>query len=267
MKEHKTAKRQGIDFDTMFEIADYIKSTPETNHSREFSDRDGFCPYTWKSTFESFQTGWPEGTEKAKAIQEQIEANIEGTETAQGLEWDVTGDFVDVGQFMEGVPEHFGVVTEIDRITETVEVVVNVSASCSVDQEVIVTRGAAIASLVDRLKTRFFVDLKIVWTVDYHNQYHCFTVNVDTKNLYSFDLLVFYLAHPGMLRRLCFSILERWHDEAYCPGYGHPCDYKAVKSNTIYFGKMYYNDPDYESPKAAAEKINQIIEDYSKGAE
>jgi hypothetical protein len=267
MKIHKTKELMGVEFDSMSEIVDYIADTPSGNHSRSYSDRPDFCPFTWHDSMSAFQTGWYEGTRRAVSIQEKIEASVEGTDTAQGLEWDVTGDFVDVGQFMEGVPEHFGLVTEIDRISETVEVVVNVSASCSVDQEVIITRGAAIASLVDRLKSRFFVDLKIVWTVRYEGRYHCFSVNVDTKNLYSFDLLVFYVAHPGMLRRLCFSMLEKLHGDAHCYGYGTPCDYEGVKANTIYFGKMYYNDSDYESPEAAAKKINQLIADYSNRAE
>src|SRR3989337_2262292 len=125
-------KNVKVVFDNVQNMIDYIKDTPEGNNSRK--TRPEFVKHSWDETLEMLQTGWGEGIK---------EVDIKASQTIDTLKqddkitynFDVTGEFIDIGLYVTGTPECFLQSESIQTDKPVKKIVVNLTASYKVDQE------------------------------------------------------------------------------------------------------------------------------------
>ena len=148
------------------------------------------------------------------------------------MRYDYSGDSVDIDRFLMGDPEHMMDYETVPsgRMGRVVRVLINGAASSSVTPEEIKRRGVLAVALVDVLsKLGVGVELWLESATEYDNKVHSQLIKVhSSEERLDIDNLMFSMAHPSMLRRVGFSILERttWAPAKQCAqhgaGYGQP---------------------------------------------
>lgn len=188
--------------------------------------------------------GWESGTAAILDMVKQIETKDDLIQ--RGYDWDVTGDFFDVGEVIQGTPECW-LTPAFEPAPRVISICVNVSQSASVKGKQIINRGAALLALIDRLQDtqEIIVDLTIYYGIGYINingwENGQGTLNimfpVGTSPL-PMQEVGFMLAHPSMIRRGCFSAAERVSGYNMPSGYGSVIDLPEEKQKeySLYLG-------------------------------
>ena len=161
------------------------------------------------------RTGWPEGLERVQKMSARISDDLVKKLYIPEVRFDVTGDQLDVGRFVNGEPEDFMVLdmAEVEQQPKIIRIVISMFLSAGVSQEALFGKGAAICALVDALEkhgkrviidtvygltgTRRGADVTRTWI-----RIKEADAPVQLANL------VFVLAHTSMIRRLLFHTIE-----------------------------------------------------------
>ena len=138
-------------------------------------------------------------------------------EQGRELEYDVTGDFIDMGRHMEGIPESFGRLTQGNPRSRRVRIYVDTSNPGSLSSSSIVERSRRIVRLIDALEgTGVRCELAIIRSGQ-TSHIECIVKRYD-ESLVLEDVAV--ATHPDFQRRIMFRVSE-WSDTWYS-GYGAP---------------------------------------------
>lgn len=136
-------------------------------------------------------------------------------EAGNDVEYDVTGDFIDMGRYMEGIPEVMGSMHNGNARNRRVNILVNLNQVARMGHEAITHRGERVLRLVDALEAG---GVRTQLTGILSNE--CSHVEVKIKEhdepLTISDLAV--VLHPEFLRRIIFRINE--HSKTWGYGYG-----------------------------------------------
>ena len=165
------------------------------------------------------------------------------------VRFDVTGDYIDIGRFLEGDPECFGVAVNGNPSSLAVNVIYNINAVSYVTEEALNLKQSKILEVVDWFESRNVrcrilafassqcAHLEIV-VKDYQD-----AVNMN-------DLAV--VGHSDFLRRVLFLIDEQ--SDTWQSGYGNPRYFTQTMNNhykadpndglTIYVDDQSTNDLD-----------------------
>lgn len=136
-------------------------------------------------------------------------------EQGRDLEYDVTGDFIDMGRHVEGVPESFGSLHNGNPRSRRIRIIVNTNGSGSMSESLFRERGERIVRLVDSLeKTNVRVELSAISCNEC--LYSQCLVKGFNESLVLEDVAV--AMHPEFLRRVLFRINE--HSPTHESGYG-----------------------------------------------
>lgn len=153
------------------------------------------------------ETGWPEGSQKARKLLSKVDMPlIEDTHSA--TYHDVSGAYVDVGQFVEGVPECMVDFRADTRKARFAHIVVGGCFSAGYTADTIMERGVCIAALIDALESagvRCSVELITRHGIDWETSVRL----KETTDALNLDTLAFAIAHPACFRRLGFAVCER----------------------------------------------------------
>jgi hypothetical protein len=202
----------------------------------EFPQTDGFynnstemgiwaTTFTGTATYEESIDLIVNGCDRLEKSILQTTADIlpEGVQgLVQTIRYDVAGDDVNVGRYLDGEPECMAnYETELGHGNRCVVVSINGSMSADISADLIENRGAAVCALIDCLES-----------AGYRTEVHVYTgvrqVNVPVVNVCvkqaqdRLDLtrLAYCLAHPSFLRRQVFRFLETFPKEQRAPSYG-----------------------------------------------
>jgi hypothetical protein len=134
---------------------------------------------------------------------------------AESIGYDVAGDYVDVGRFLSGEPECFGVrVCDESQAKPVIRINVNTAVSASVSASAIFGRGAAILAAIDVIEaTGSRVE---VWAVNGNvnnkgNHVHeTYALIKSASQPLDIDRLAFAFCHQASHRRLAFSVFEHY---------------------------------------------------------
>lgn len=222
-------------FDSLGELVEYARDNTERRSSDRRSDATWYGSASLDDAVQQCLSGWhdirPQVDEMFSRMEEHINMALgEVFETR----FDVCGDSVDIDRFLVGEPEHMMdyVMVPAGRMGRVVRVLVNGSASCQVDPERILQRGTVVTALID-LMSKLGVGVE-VWLESASRDSKTGSVGTQLTMLHSseqrldIDNLMFALAHPSMLRRIGFSVMERsaWKPAKYLAveggGYGTP---------------------------------------------
>jgi hypothetical protein len=198
------------DFGSVSELAECALQHPRSVYS---ADPDWYGCATLREAVRVAESGWSEPRSDVLAITGDIMATLRHTisDTFQPV-YDVTGATVDIGAFLEGIPECM-----IDFRPQEVAShgrVVTILFSCSVtaqhSADSIRRRGAVIGALIEILAQ--LQHSVILYTERATESYKRgqgvlsqLTKVKDAGDLFDIDAFMFAIGHPAMLRHLCFS--------------------------------------------------------------
>ena len=200
--------------------------------------------------------GWEEKVNEARTLSELLINKILDHMAVPTIHYDVEGIDFDMSRVHQGEPECWYRFEE--HVTENegdavVRIVINNMASCGVETDTIIKRGAVIAALVETLEyAHRRVELVshspfAAFDDDGKKAAAEFKIMVKTASQ-PLDLarLMFMSGHPSMLRRLLFHALEMNVPEHTKCGscYGYPTDLSKADQGNVYFGKLHYGQND-----------------------
>ena len=263
MELTKKGKEVKINFTGTMDLMNYIDSKFIANRHSQGEMRHGFCPYDWEATRDGFLKGWAE-SESIKINADRI--TMEGRSTGYTTEFNVTGDFIDVGDFLSGVPECWGSVIEEPKAMKQATVLIDCMAHCGINAGDIENRGSAIISMIDQLReSGHYLSITIAsYFKDVHNGISIApSITFETDNGYSRDVLAFCIAHPGMLRRMFFGVLETYFKKNSLGSYGS-CGKQTQKGYDIFLEDITAGY--WGTIEAAKGNIDKVIENYERKA-
>ena len=217
------------------------------------------------------EVGWREHIEDVEAYLHKVKDVLR---ESWGTALDVCGEAVDVGAFLEGIPECM--LSFAAPETKAVRIVAAISARSSADAPRLLNRGIAIAAAVYALQcTGTPVSLVVGDWVSGNGEQFRNTVEVNPYGDYiDAGRLAFWLGHPAALRRCMFRYQEQQpagvrHTFGFYSGggYGRLTDPPAGSEDGE--GAVYVPFPetsalsDYETPERAFKTITDIL--ASKG--
>lgn len=211
-----------------------------------------------------FLNGWDKAVEILLPRVEAINRSIQEAIPTPRPYYDISGGAIDVGLYLQGVPEHMMALHRTESPMRSVHIVVNVSASGGVTAKTIESRGAVIVGLAYGLD-RLGVPIKLsVYDVAVSGSNH-YIVSVNAKDEGSpLDLgrLTYAIAGPGMLRRMFFGVEENEPPEmarmfgfAAGKGYGGVGQIPEEWRGDIYLGPMTYGERAWSTPERAVEYV------------
>jgi len=195
--------------------------------------------------------GWEDKVKEARTLSELLINKILDYMVTTTIHYDVEGIDFDMARVHNGEPECWYRFEE--HVTENegdavVRIVINNMASCGVETETIIKRGAVIAALVETLEYAHR-RVEVVSHSPFSETNGKYAPSAEFKIIVKtagqpLDLarLMFMSGHPSMLRRLLFHCLELNVPEHQRAGfcYGYPIDLPKEAQGNVYFGKMHY---------------------------
>lgn len=255
-------------FDELLQWAEAAPNIYGHYASTETSDeRDSFTKTrSWEDAVSLAQFGWPEGAEKARKLLTQFEARLgDRLVLPQYIYAAAPGYGFDVSRVVEGDPEHWFEIDPqtviADGVGQVIRVHVNGSASAMIKADHLITRGTAIACLVNLLELSggFRCEVVARLTSAYHGAVMG-TVDLTIKRPdeeMSLDKLAFFIAHPSALRRVGFHIYERIMPHQHWGTYGSVNDVIPL-AGEITFQSMHGLDG-WADPKQVPELVAEQL--------
>lgn len=185
----------------------------KSSDTKRGSKKDGFYH------FNSFKEAVDVYLNDPQSVVDFIEADmaIEGGDSAgRELIYDVTGDFLDIGRFIEGEPENFGSLTNGNPRNKRVNIIMDASWNWDTHKDFINLRSSRIIRLVDWLESQ-----NIRTSVTAVLSDACCHMEIVVKQFDEpLDLNdIAIVGHSDFLRRITFRFIE--YSETYSSGYGN----------------------------------------------
>lgn len=181
-------------------FVDYVSQHKPKDGSSTYTHNDGW--YGAKSLDQAIDLFRNKRHELLpKGFQQKYIKNV----NANGIdvEFDVTGDYLDMGRYMSGEPEVFGTNINGDLTGKVVSVYINASVSASYDAEDVMLGAEKLAEVINalyvsgaRVSTTFMSAEETQWIEVKLNDFG--------DPLSPVDLIA--VASPAFIRRLCFAI-------------------------------------------------------------
>ena len=229
--------------------------------------------HTFDECIELAKTGWPDGLARMQKLTKLIEVPKGARNFEPQPVLALAGDEVDVGLYLTGEPEcmtdwHM---EETPTFGKVVKVIVSQAAMGSVSPDTMFRRGAAAVLLVDALEScgircEVWVLPKCNATSKGKFRFYGKVLVKKAEDPVELDRLAFMLAHPGVLRRLGFRLMEQedpdtWAGKQTHNGYGSSKELVEAmqEDGTIYFGCQ---NPAYRNEEAMIAEVQRILDKF-----
>ena len=242
-------------FEGLGDLVDYCLDHKNSQTARRLaSEWDGNLSFT--ETCRLAVRGWDEGIGKVEKFASGFVDAIGSKLVIDEYFYDVTGMDFDLARVLEGEPECWlnSEQVHVDApAKQTIKLIVNIGASCSVDANTLIRKGAGVVALVQLLeRMRRSVEVVAI-TRD------CYAYNNDNEGGFNFDLtlkhagqdldvgkLAYALMHPSMLRRLQFIAMETtW--VGMPSSYGYSSNLRQPESDIYIPASQSYDVIDFDS--------------------
>ena len=180
------------------------------------------------------RNGWAEGTKRLSDLRDGLMDRVGQVMPEEVYMRDVSGFEVDVSAYLAGEPEHMITTASVPGRERQIHVMLNVGTSAHRSPESMMMRGLMAAGVVDALESMGHRVTLDVATFLYGNNDATLTHIVNIKRAedpLDLERTVFACAHPSMLRRLTFGVMEsmdktrrKWFRVSMSSGYGSPSD-------------------------------------------
>lgn len=222
MRLHYDSHHWNAQFDNLLDMERWVSDTPQkwsyTDSVRNAPSRSWDLGVGMAGAKRLMRDGWEDGVKQLHALAATVPNNVIVTR-----QYGTAGELPDVPRYLAGDPlnmVHRGK-TKVPKPTMTI--VVSIGASCMVDAQEMWNFGAALTALVDRLESRRVrVELMGAW-VSLLQVRFCASWHIKrAEDHLDLSAVAFSLAHPAMLRRIGFTVMERMPQQYQQPGYGRP---------------------------------------------
>lgn len=255
-----------IEFDCLEDMVKFAEGPEKFRSpgaSREWSRGGGFYECRdWSDFVKVARKGWPEGENFARKFSNVLFEKVSSLIDHPTYVYDVEGVDFDISRVLAGEPEVWidQYPREADAPGRIVKVVYSVSASSGVDKSVMIARGASVAAIVQLLEFSGRT-VELVCREDADGSYSWRSeIEVMVKRAgqpLNMPEVIFAMAHPDMLRRLCFAVQERGPKEIVtnvCERmYGMPSTARKSKQGDIYLDRMMYGESWWTEQNRAVE--------------
>ena len=222
--------------------------------------------------------GWNPGRSRMMKTHDRLMAAVKGGEQF-APRYEVTGDEVDVGEFLTGEPECMIEYQMAPARKPVVKLVVGCALSCAIEGSSYERRGAVILAAIEAaeeagVRVELWADYSRTNRVEYsrvpeHKISHRVKVK-DACDPVEVDRLAFAMMNPAMVRRLMWRTHEIYGPTQFdkCGGgaYGYPAapEYEecAVVVDCIFGG----NDP-WSDDDGAIEQLKKLSEELTAAVE
>ena len=212
--------------DTMLDFITTKMPKPKRGDSSKRTGRSGFNAFSgYDEAMQTFRSE-PEKIVHFDAAELRIkDASEVGTE----VDYDVTGDYIDMGRYMEGIPEVMGSMHGGQARNRRASIVLSLNQHAEIKHEAITHRGERILRLVDALEAGG-VRCQITAIESSECNHTEVIIKQHSEPLTITDLAV--VSHPEFLRRAIFRIIE--HSKTFSYGYGNAMNFgKALTPELI----------------------------------
>lgn len=169
------------------------------------SQRRGKDDFYFFDTYDEAIDTFKNNPSKVANFIEKDDKILGGDSAGMSIEYDVTGDFIDMGRYVEGIPETFGSMYNGNPRSKRVNILIPAMASCGVNHELINKRSERIKRLVDWLETN---QVRCAITVMYTNDNsHCEIVVKKFDEVFNINDIAI-ATHSDFFRRCQFKFRE-----------------------------------------------------------
>lgn len=216
--------------------------------------------------------GWPKGRKK---LSDNLDAAsmVQTNSTHRALGLDVGGAYPDVQEAIAGNPACMVASGLEQSATKPIfRFVVNVALGAMMNGDVMVRRGAAILSWIDRLEAegaRCEVVLFYGQSRERETETDRWNVACTVKRAdepMDVDRLAFALLHPSMTRRIIFAAQEQYKDLQW-RGYGMPSDDMhpdLMVKHSVFFRRLLGSEECWRTPAAAVAEVERAIKEATQ---
>lgn len=205
------------------------------------SSKNVYGNYSWdlgtdlNQAIKLLENGWPEGSKKVTELSAELGVENLVEQTCTILEPDFSGSILDVGEYINGNPEHFLEYTESEVPKPVIKICVPLSISACENAQSLVNRGVAMLALIDAIElTGASTEVWVNSYISAKDQYRILSeIKIKaSEEPFDVDKLAFIIAHPAFYRRIYFSFVENMNNRIVSDivngrGYGRPETYKS----------------------------------------
>lgn len=168
---------------------------------------------TYPESIDMALAGWKEQTKKVAQMSKAIFTKMASKIDRVDIKFDVEGEFVDIGRFLDNEPECMGqfdskIMAGIGR--KHVRIVFNIGENCGTGGDQMIQKGSTAVALIQLLE---FAGHSVECVVGCGNsgsghQLDVYTTVKQAGQTIDLNRLCFALAHPAHFRRMFFSFWE-----------------------------------------------------------
>jgi hypothetical protein len=211
-------------FDSVGEFVEYAEGESGLPDSRRASRTEsewdgGFHKLNWSDTVMAAKDGWSDIRPDVDHLVRSVADNFRHQLPQETLTptFSVDGGAVNIDLFLEGEPECMVQFQPemISRAGRVVSIIIDACFNSYVDADVVLKRGTSLMALLETLNllhhnTEVWVECSV--DGDYYGGRCSASLLVkvkDEREQFDVNSIMFAVAHPDWLRRLCFSAWER----------------------------------------------------------
>lgn len=219
---------------------------------------------SWDEAKQLADDGWAKGRAKVAANLAAIfESGAASLTSMPAVTHEVGGAYPDVPLYVAGEVAHM--VNEGDDQLghrPIIRLLIDLTASCAINQSQLANRGAAVAALVDQIESAGnSCEVWCTFATESNRKLFAPLISVKTAGApLPIDELAFAIGHPSMLRRVMFALIEAddFTDNAdFEHGYGMPRQLPAVSLDptVIYIPGIVNDGGASRTPEAAMDEV------------
>lgn len=262
-------------------VGDYIAVGEALPKSKRGASCGGNSKWAGSASIEEAQAlvkgGWdkrPNLSKLSKDIDSQTSSDID----RMAMEHQVQGAYVDVGAYLEGVPECM--VEFVDQPEpKVVTLAFNISTWATMSTKAFANRGAVTLAICNKLQLAgYAVEIKAYCSVkgtkggEARSRHTTIFTVKESSQLLDEDSLAFWCCHPSALRRIHFLHDEALHLKvrdifgygAGCGGYGKPCELREHPQAEKQVNADVIIDFQEDSFEGAIREYNKLIAQLNK---
>lgn len=256
-----------VRFNGIYRLLDFIDEhktfgnrRPRESYDASFEHRDSDS-WVQFSTYDESIKMMRTHPERFRGFDESDIKIYDEESVGNSISFDKVGDYIDIGRYLEGTPDCFGVMQGGRFERRFCSIVVNISASCNVSKETIDMKAKRTLRLVDLLEMNGVrCEVGLLSTT---GQVHCEIIAKNYRDPLDINELAIGLS-PDFFRWAIFRLTE--HSKKCSAGYGHPNSSTldrwtdADADNTIYIDSLRSN-PDKEYIDKKYDDIEKLIKE------
>lgn len=224
------------EFEGVQSMLTYVRDNMKTAKQNKSSVGRGSFWYfnSYKEAMDVYTTS----PEKIRVFDENDSQILGGDSGGKDVRYDVTGDYLDVGRYVEGIPEVFGSMYNGNPRGQRVNIIMSIDWQGSTSTATINARSKRVLRLIDWLEAQG-VRTKLMVACSSETNHSELTLKHYDEPLELNDIAV--TNHSDFLRRIMFRVIE--HSKTFQDGYGSSVKFnEAISKNPKLMSKDNYSN-------------------------